>query len=175
MEKTTKKLFTDSAKVLVVYYSRSGNTREVANRIHQMVGGDIVEIEPVDPYPDDYNAVVKQANAELNAGYKPPLKAKVENIGSYDVIFLGSPNWWHTIAPPVQSFLSQSDLSGKIIAPFVTHGGGGSGRSVADIAALCRNSTILDALVVRGDNAGKKAITEWLSKFALKGCFSCQT
>jgi flavodoxin len=169
MEKKTQKLFADGTKVLLVYYSRSGNTREIAHRIQRIVGGDIVEIEPVTPYPDDYNAVVKQANAELSAGYKPPLKTKVENIGSYDVIFLGSPNWWHTIAPPVQSFLSQADLSGKIIAPFITHGGGGSGRSVADIAALCQDSTILDALVVWGDNAGKNAITEWLSKIRLRG------
>lgn len=168
MRRTTQKFFIDRGKVLVIYYSRSGNTREIAHQIHQMVGGDVIEIQPVDPYPDDYNEVVKQANLELKSGYKPPLKTKVENIGSYDVIFLGSPNWWHTIAPPVQSFLSQADLSGKIIVPFITHGGGGSGRSVADIAALCRDSTILDALVVRGDRPGKKAITEWLSKFELR-------
>ncbi|HOP41049.1 MAG TPA: flavodoxin [Geobacteraceae bacterium] len=157
------------AKVLTIYFSRSGNTREIANQIHQMVGGDIMEIQIVTPYPDDYNAVVKQANVELNSGYKPPLKTKIEDIGSYDVIFLGSPNWCQTIAPPVRSFLSQADLSGKFIAPFITHGGGGSGRSVADIAALCRDSTILDALVVRGGKPGKKAITELLSKLEVRG------
>ncbi len=164
MRITTQKPFTDSEKILVIYYSRSGNTREIAHQIHQMVGGDIIEIQTVTPYPDDYNAVVKQANVELNSGYKPPLKTKIEDIGSYDVIFLGSPNWCQTIAPPVQSFLSQADLSGKTIVPFITHGGGGSGRSVADIAALCQDSTILDDLVVRGGKPEKKAITEWLSK-----------
>lgn len=164
MRSSTQKLFTDSGKVLVIYYSRSGNTREIANQIHEIVGGDIIEIQPVAPYPHDYNAVVEQANKELNSGYKPPLKTKVENIGVYDTIFLGSPNWWHTIAPPVQSFLSQSDLSGKTIAPFITHGGGGSGRSMADLANLCQDSTILDALVVWGGKSEKKAITEWLSK-----------
>lgn len=163
MPRTTQKILTDNGKVLVIYFSRSGNTRGIAHQIHQIVGGDIVEIEPVDPYPEDYNTVVKQAKAELNSGYKPPLKSKVENIESYDVIFLGSPNWLQTIAPPVQSFLSQADLSGKTIAPFITHGGGGSGRSVADIAELCQESTILDTLVIRGDKAGEKAITEWLS------------
>ncbi len=110
MRRTTKGPLTDGAKVLVAYYSRSGNTREIARRFHQVVGGDIVEIEPVDPYPDDYHAVVKQANAEPSSGYLPPLQTNVENIGSYDVLFL-------------------------------------------------------DALVVRGDNAGKNAITKWLSKF----------
>jgi flavodoxin len=164
MEEIPQKLFADGTKVLLVYYSRSGNTREIARRIQRIVGGDVVEIDPVTPYPDDYHAVAKQANAELSAGYRPPLKTKVENIGSYDVIFLGSPIWWHTIAPPVQSFLSQVDLFGKIIFPFITHGGGGSGRSAADIAALCRDSTIREALVVRNDNAEKKAIVAWLSR-----------
>jgi flavodoxin len=169
MQKTTQKLFAASGKVLVVYFSHSGNTRKIAKRIQEVVGGDMVEIEPVAPYPDNYNAVVKQAKTELSSGYKLPLKTNVANIGSYDVIFLGSPNWLHTIAPPVHSFLSQTDLAGKIIAPFITHGGGGSGRSVADIAALSRDSTILDALVVQGDKASEKAIAEWLSKFELKG------
>lgn len=168
MRRTTQKLLIDGGKVLVIYYSHSGNTREIAHRIHQVVGGDIIEIQPVAPYPDDYNKVVKQAKVELNAGYKPPLKTKIENIGSYDFIFLGSPNWLNTIAPPVQSFLSQADLSGKIIVPFITHGGGGSGRSVADIAALCQDSTILDALVVRGGKPEKNAIAEWLSKVELR-------
>lgn len=168
MQRKTQKHFNDSDKILVIYYSHSGNTREIAHQIHQMVGGDIMEIQPVEPYPDDYNKVVKQAKAELNSGYKPPLKTKVENIGSYDVIFLGSPNWCQTIAPPVQSFLSQTDLSGKTIVPFITHGGGGSGRSVADIAALCQESTILDALVVQGGKSGKKASTEWFSKFEIR-------
>jgi flavodoxin len=168
MQRKTQKLFTDSGKLLVIYYSHSGNTREIAHQIHQMVGGDIMEIQPVEPYPDDYNKVVKQAKAELNSGYNPPLKTNVENIGSYDVIFLGSPNWCQTIAPPVQSFLSQTDLSGKTIVPFITHGGGGSGRSVADIAALCQESTILDALVVQGGTSGKMASTEWLSKFEVR-------
>lgn len=164
MEEIPRKHFADGTKVLLVYYSRTGNTREIARRIQRIAGGDLMEIEPVTPYPDDYHAVVKQAGAELNAGYRPPLKTRLENIGSYDVIFLGSPNWWNTIAPPVQSFLSQVNLSGKIVAAFITHGGGGSGTSVADIAALCRDAIVLDALVVRGDNGGENAITAWLSR-----------
>jgi len=105
----------------VVYFSRSGNTREIANQIHERVGGDIFEIQPEEPYPSNYDAVVKQAKQELESGYKPKLKAKIENIESYDVIFVGSPIWWGTIPAPVVTFLSEYDLSGKTIVPFCTH------------------------------------------------------
>ena len=107
--------------VLTVYYSHSGNTKECARQIHQQARGDIVEIIPVDPYPQNYDAVVAQAKQELKSGYKPALRTRVENIESYDVILVGSPNWWNTVAPPVMTFLSQYDLSGKAIFPFITH------------------------------------------------------
>jgi flavodoxin len=157
-------------KVLIIYYSRSGNTREIASQIHEMVGGDILELKTVEPYPDEYEAVVKQAKEERKSGFKPPLKTKVENIGSYDVVFVGSPSWWSTIAAPVKTFLSEYDLSGKTIAPFVTHGGSGLGRSVADIAALCPNSTVLDGLAVWGENAknARNDVSAWLRGLGMK-------
>ena len=67
-------------KILVAYFSRSGNTREIANQIHKSVGGDIFEIQVVKPYPNDYDAVVTQAKKEQDSGYKPALKTKIENI-----------------------------------------------------------------------------------------------
>lgn len=159
-----------NTKILIIYYSRSGNTREIANQIHERVGGDIVEIQTVEPYPDDYNAVTKQARQELDSGYKPPLKTKVETIRSYDVIFVGSPSWWSTIASPVRTFLSEHDLSGKTIVPFITHEGSELGRSVTDIMTICPNSTILDGLAVRGRNAktAQREVSEWLSRLGMK-------
>lgn len=168
MQKTTPEHVAGSGKSLIIYFSHSGNTREIARKIQQQTGGDIMEIQPADPYPDNYGAVVRQARADLDSGYKPPLKTTIESIESYDVIYLGSPNWLNTIAPPVQSFLSQFDLAGKTIAPFITHGGGGSGGCVADIAALCPDSTILNPLVVRGGSPGKNAVRDWLAKLGLK-------
>ncbi len=170
MKKETNDANNAGTRVLIVYYSHSGNTRELANRIHKRVGGDILEIQPVDSYPDDYETVTKQAKRELQSGYKPALKTRIENIGSYDVVFLGSPNWWNTIAPPVITFLTTYDLSGKTAAPFITHGGGGVGRAVADIAALCPNSTISDGLAVWGREAKaeQNKISEWLRKFGLE-------
>jgi len=152
---------TGNAKALIIYFSHSGNTRKIANVIHNVVGGDIAEIRPLEPYPSNYNAVVEQAKRELHSGYIPKLRTSAENVSAYDVVFVGSPNWWHTIAPPVISFLSQSDLAGKTIIPFVTHGGGGLGRSAADIAELCPNSTVREGIALFG--ADVRSAQSWLS------------
>jgi flavodoxin len=158
-------------KVLIIYYSRSGNTREIARQIHEIVGGDIMELETVNPYPEEYNAVTKQAKEELNSGYKPPLKTKVKNIAAYDVIFVGSPNWWSTIASPIRTFLSEYDLSGKTIAPFITHAGSRLGRSAADISTLCSKSTILDGLAIWGKDVktAQNEVLAWLRKLGMQG------
>jgi len=118
-------------KILIVYFSHSGNTRVVANQIQELTGGDIFEIQPVNAYPTDYQTVVDQAKKEINTSYKPPLKTSVKNFESYDIIMVGSPNWWSTIAPPVAAFLTSYNFEGKTIVPFMTHGGGGMGHSVA--------------------------------------------
>lgn len=156
--------------VLVAYFSHSGNTRVIANRIYENVGGDIFEIVTVDPYPRDYDEVVAQARKELNDEYRPKLKTKVENMGSCKVVFVGNPNWWGTIPRPVATFLSEYDFSGKTIAPFCTHEGSRLGRSVADIKELCPQSTILDGLAVRGGDVknAQDEVSAWLRKIGMK-------
>ena len=83
-------------KILVAYFSRTGNTKETALQIQRNTGGEIFEIQPVSPYPDDYNKAVDQAKKELESDYRPPLKTKVSNPESYDIIFIGYPIWWGT-------------------------------------------------------------------------------
>jgi flavodoxin len=155
--------------ILVVYFSRSGNTRKIANLIHQEVGGTIHEIRPKVPYPNSYDAVVDQAQKEIQAGYKPALQSTLDHIESYDTVFVGSPNWWSTIAPPVATFLSEYDLSGKTIVPFCTHGGGGLGRIGRDIAKLCPQSTILSSFEIYGSGTGnaQAKVSAWLSKVGM--------
>lgn len=157
-------------KALIVYYSRTGNTREIARQIHQRVGGEIIEIQTARPYPDDYEAVKEQAMQQLNSGFKPALKTKIKEIGAYDIIFIGTPIWWGRIAAPVKSFLSQYDLSGKTIALFNTHAGSGLGQSMSDIKALCPSSTIPDGLAVWGKDAGtaQSKVSEWTRKIIVK-------
>jgi flavodoxin len=155
--------------VLIVYFSHSGNTQNIANLIHREVGGTIHVIQPEAPYPNSYNAVVDQAKQEIQAGYTPALQSNLDHIESYDTIFVGSPNWWSTIAPPVATFLSEYDLSGKTIVPFCTHGGGGLGRIGNDIAKLCPRSTILSSLELYGSGTGnaQTRVSAWLRKIGM--------
>jgi len=158
-----------SKKILVAYFSHSGNTRVIAEQIRNAAGADIFEIQPVKDYPDDYQAVVDQAKKEINSNYRPALKTKVENIGAYDVIFIGSPNWWSTVAPPVSTFLSSYNLSGKTIIPFMTHEGTAMGHSVSDIKKLCPKSTVLEGFPVRGSYVrdAQDDVTKWLREIKI--------
>lgn len=157
-------------KALIVFYSRSGNTRALAGQLQALTGGELVELETVQPYPEEYRAVTEQAKRELASGFKPPLKTTINDIQAYDVIFVGSPNWWGTVAGPVRTFLSEHDLSGKTIAPFITHEGSALGRSVADIKKLCPRSTVVDGLAVRGSRAAsaREEADAWLRKIGRK-------
>ena len=131
-----------NAKILVAYYSWSGNTKEVAEAIHEKVGGDLFEIQTVQSYPAEYRETTAQAKREINEGFRPELKGKVADMAQYDVVFIGSPNWWGTIAPAVSSFLESYDLNGKTVVPFVTHGGGGEQNTIRDLTAQCKGCTV---------------------------------
>jgi flavodoxin len=154
---------------LIAYFTRSGNTRRIANLIQQEVGATLHQIQPEVPYPSAYDAVVEQAKVEIQAGYRPALRSTLDDIESYDTVFVGSPNWWNTIAPPVATFLSEYDLSGKTIVPFCTHGGGGLGRIGRDIAELCPHSTVLSSLEIYGSGRGnaQARVSAWLSELGV--------
>ena len=138
-------------KPLIVYYSYSGITRRLAKDIALITDGNLRELKPQKPYSFSYNTAVKEARAEIEKGYCPPLLQGAEPIEDTDVIFVGSPNWLKTFAPPVLSFLRSVDLSGKTIIPFCTHGGGGFGRMIEDYKRECKNSIIKDGIALRGD------------------------
>jgi hypothetical protein len=105
----------------------------------------------------DYNACTSQAKKEIQAEYKPPLKGQVEDMGNFTLILLGSPNWWSSIAPPAAAFLAGYDLTGKVIVPFCSPGGGGQGHLVRDIAKLCPGSRVLNCLALRdGSSASNR-------------------
>ena len=160
---------TGKPKVLIIYYSRTGNTREIANQIHKSVDGDIFEIHTVKRYPDDYEELKKVAKEELATEYKPALKITIENIRAYDVIFIGYPIWWGTFPAPVRTFLAENDLSKKTVAPFCTHLGSRLGRSVSDISTLCQKSTMQDGLAVWGKDAkdAQKEVSDWLHRLGM--------
>jgi len=155
---------------LIAYYSRSGNTRRIAKIIHQILGGTLHEILPEIPYPASYHQTLDRAKREIRSDIKPPLQSTLEQIETFNPIFIGSPNWWSTIAPPVASFLTQFDLSGKTIIPFCTHGGGGLNNIAKDIAKLCPRSNLLNSFVVYGSGRGNvRADAEsWLNEIGIK-------
>ena len=136
---------------LVVYYSYSGITRRLAEDIALIADGDLRELKPQKPYSFSYNTAVKEAREEIEKGYCPPLIQGTETIENAEVVFIGSPNWLKTFAPPVLSFLRTADLSGKTIIPFCTHGGGGFGRMIEDYKKECKNSIIRDGIALKGD------------------------
>ena len=152
-------------KVLVAYFSWSGNTKSVAEKIHSQVGGDIFRIEPVTPYPSDYNETAYGiAKEQKDKGIHPPIKNT--DVSSYDVIFVGTPAWWYTMAPPVMTFLSENNFEGKTIVPFVTHGGGGGYTIDKDMANLAKGAKVLSPFVVYGKGGASvdKDLAEWINK-----------
>lgn len=159
----------ENPKILIAYFSHSGNTRVIAGQIQKSVGGDTFEIATVDPYPRDYNTVVNVAKREQNANSRPELTAKVENMASYDVVFLGYPNWWGTMPMAAFNFLEQYDFSSKTILPFCTHEGSGLGHSERDIATLCPKATIKGGLAIRGSyvNSAQVDVASWLRQSGL--------
>lgn len=160
---------TGKDKILIVYFSHSGNTREIANQIHSKVGGDVFEIQSIQTYPADYNAVVKQAKQEQQSGFRPQLKTKVKNIDAYNVVFVGYPNWWGTMPMPVFTFFESYNFAGKTVIPFCTHEGSRMGRSVSDIRQLCPQSTVADGLAIRGRDVKQAQgdVVAWLTELGL--------
>ena len=159
----------DAGKTLIVYFSWGGNTRMVANHIHDLVGCDIVEVETVIPYPDSYEEVTQIAHGELESDYRPELKTKVENMDEYNTLIVGTPIWGGHLTPAMKSFLASYNLSGKYIATFCTHGGSGTAQSVNDIRSVCPNSTILGSLAVYGNQAenSREDVEKWIKQIGI--------
>lgn len=147
---TNAQPLTGNKKVLIVYLSRTNNTKAIAEFIHQKVGGTMVALELETPYPADYNATVQQVVREDETGYLPPLKTKIENIEQYDLVFLGFPTWGMQLPPPVKSFLRQYSLKRKTVIPFNTNAGYGEGSSFQTVRELCTQCTVLEGFVTRG-------------------------
>lgn len=151
---------------LILYFSMSGNTETVANYIHEEIGGDIVKLETVQTYPEDYDELVDYAREEQRDNTRPELETTIENIEQYDTIFLGYPNWWGDMPMPIYSFLDQYDLSNKTIAPFITHGGSGLSGTPANIANEEPDAVVTEGLAINGDDVDdcQDEVNEWFNE-----------
>ena len=136
-------------KILVLYYSQTGNTKAVAEQLQSRLGADIEAIVPVVPYDGDFQATIERSMADREAGTLPEIQPLASDLSAYDVIFLGYPVWFGTYAPPVASLLKAADLSGKKLVPFCTFGSGGLDSSARDLEAEVPGAEILPGYGVR--------------------------
>ena len=150
-------------KILIAYYSWSGNTKAMAQAIQKVAGGTLFEIRCVKPYPAEFKACIAASRKDIKTG--TPIKA-FPDVSKYDMIFVGSPNWFGTITPPVRTFLARKELAGKKIFPFFTHGTGGIQNCEKDVKILCKKSTGGKALAFPGKEVKKvaPAVEKWIRK-----------
>ena len=156
-------------KVLVLYYSQTENTKTVAQEIATKLGADIEEIALEQPYEGDFQATIARCMEEREEGILPETKPLTSDLAQYDVIFLGFPVWFGTMAPPVLAFVETADLSGKTIVPFCTFGSGGLDSSVRDLAEKQPEAAILPGYGVRA--ARLKAMPAEVDEFLKAGGF----
>lgn len=168
------------AKTLIAYFSHAGqnysrggirhlavgNTEVVARKLHQMLDSDLFYIDTVKKYPSDHMQKIDVAKAEFEAGARPALTARVENMAQYDTVIVAYPNWWTTMPMALFTFLESYDFTGKTLCPLITHGGSGFSNSLRDIARLCRGAVITQGLAVNGDDAAHcdRALAAWLKQ-----------
>lgn len=154
------------SRSLVAYFTRTGNTQLIANIIARATAARLFKIIPAQPYPENYEAQVAQAMDERERGFEPPLQEKVTDIEKCLTIYFGFPVWGETAPAIIRSFLSQHDLAGKTLVPFITHGGYGPGSSVEVVAAHAQNARIKAAFVKRCDQERQTIfeVTAWLNK-----------
>lgn len=156
-------------KTLIVYFSESGNTRNMANLIRELTGADLVEIEMQTPYSDNYSTLLDEAEQDLLANARPALRTRIENMDEYDTVLVGYPNWYAILPMPVFSFLESYDFDGKQIIPFCSHGNGMLGETVTNICKACPGADVREALSVTygGGSSLRSEIRAWLSKHEL--------
>ncbi|HUI40222.1 MAG TPA: flavodoxin [Methanothrix sp.] len=171
-----------NSRSLIAYFSRKGNnyvggsivslpvgnTEVAAKKIQKLAGSDIFQIRTVKSYPKDYTEATNVAQKEQKENARPELAEKVNDMDSYDVIYIGYPNWYGTMPMAVFTFLEAYDFSGKTIVPFCTHEGSGMGSSERDIKRLCPKAKVLSGLAIRGGSVERadKEIENWIKKLA---------
>ena len=149
-----------------------GNTQYIAQLIQQQTGGDLFRIETVQEYPGSHDPLLEFAYNERAEGARPELAAQMENLDSYDIIFLGYPNWNADLPMPLYTLLEQTDLSGKTIVPFTTHGGSGFSRTIQTIQELQPNATVIsDGLSISRNSVAQAEgdVASWVSGLGLIG------
>ena len=174
---------TNNSKILVAYFSRSGenyavgnvakgNTQIVAENIAGLTSGNLYAIEPENPYPNDYEETKQIASQELETDARPKIKTQIESFDQYDVVFIGYPIWHGDYPMIINTFMESYDFSKKTVIPFNTHEGSGSANTYETIEKKLSTATVLEGLCIKGSDArndeSKQTIVSWLESLELK-------
>jgi flavodoxin len=157
------------SKVLVAYFSASGVTAKLSERLAAAIDADIYEIKPETPYTSaDLNWMDKQSRSsvEMNdRSSRPAIGNKVEDMDQYDTVFVGFPIWWYREPSIIDTFMEAYDFTGKTIVPFATSGGSGMGDSSANMQALAKGAKVVEGKRF-GSNASEDELKSWAKKDA---------
>ena len=157
-------------KVLVAYFSASGQTRRLAKTLAGVTGGDLYEITPEVPYTAadlDWNDRRSRSTVEMNDPFsRPAIAGRVENMAQYDVVFVGFPIWWYQAPTIIQTFLEQYDFTGKTIVTFATSGGSGMGRTDSILQTSAPNA-VWKAGKRLNARAGERELTAWVGSLGI--------
>lgn len=135
-------------KSIIIYYSYGGNTKRIAELIHEKKGYDMVEIKPIVPYTSDYQKLVDEEENKMHQEEIVEIEPIHIDLSNYDTIILGTPVWWYTMTPPIRTVLKNYDLSGKVIVPFATNGGW-LGTTFDDIKKYTPNSEVENPISIK--------------------------
>ena len=157
------------SNALIVYFSWSGNTENVANAIARQTGADVFEIVTDESNTTDYNALLDIAAEEKENGARPAIAGSIDDISRYDIIYVGYPNWWSDMPMILYTFFDSYDLSGKTLAPFCTSGGSGLSGTVSSIRELEPEADVLDGLHIGSSAASDpdQAVSDWLESLEI--------
>ena len=181
-EKKTMENTNKNRKVLIAYFSRTGeqysvgnisegNTAIIAKMIAAKTGGDLFEIKVTkDNYPKGYSALTEYAKAEKQKNARPEIAGKVAKFADYDTVFIGYPNWWGDMPMPVYTFLESYDFNNKNVVPFCTHEGSGIGGTESSVKNAAKGSKALKGFAIYGHTAqneraeAEKKVSQWLKE-----------
>lgn len=154
-------------KILVAYFSASGVTKGVAQRLAKVAGADLFEIRPAVPYTQaDLNWTDKKSRSSVEMNdplSRPEIAEKLPNMADYDTVFVGYPIWWYVAPHIINTFVESYDLSGKTLVAFATSGGSGIGKTVEELKKLYPDANWKDGKLL--NTISDKELVDWASKF----------
>ena len=154
-------------KILVAYFSASGVTKGVAQRLAKAAGADLFEIRPAVPYTQaDLNWTDKKSRSSVEMNdplSRPEIAEKLPNMADYDTVFVGYPIWWYVAPHIINTFVESYDLSGKTLVAFATSGGSGIGKTVEELKKLYPDANWKDGKLL--NTISDKELVDWASKF----------